>query len=104
MLKEIVELIAGNTTLLLVVFAIFLVIAYKLIKIAMRVFVIALLSLLFPLILKFVFKINVPITPNSMLWFAITGVGLYVVYGALLSGLKILKVFFSALSHKKGKK
>ena len=91
----------GNMIVLLIVFVIFIVVAYKVFRIIMRTVVIAVLAALFPFIADYFFNMNIPINMNSILWFVITAVGLYFVYFFVRGGYKLVHFAFGGKKKKK---
>lgn len=77
---------------LFILFVVFIVIAYKLMVIAARAFVVAVVASLFPLFLNRVLGLAVEVSLSSMLFWALIGVGLYLAYELISFLYKTSKV------------
>lgn len=95
-----------NSVLLIVIFLIFIILAYKLFQTMIRAVIVGVIAAAFPFVANY-FGFSVPITLNSILWFAITGVVLFLAYSFISGGIKIVKIVltpFKWLFRKKEKK
>ncbi len=95
-----------NSIFLLIVFFVFLILAYKLFQTVMKAIIVGVIAAAFPFVAN-MFGFSIPITLNSILWFAIFGVVLYFAYAFISGGVKIIKLIFSpfkVLFRKKEKK
>jgi hypothetical protein len=87
------EFLADQSILIFfVVFVIFIVIAYKLVKFLFKAFIIGLVAALFPIAGNLVFGLDIQITLFNIIWFAGTGIGLFLLYSIVKMGWKFLKV------------
>jgi len=75
-----------------VLFFLFIIIAYKVVKMLIRAAMIALISGAFPLFSNAFLGTAIPITVGNILWFATTGVEVYFVYSILVGMGKIAEV------------
>jgi len=100
------QLQQANTLLLFIVFFIFLILAYKLFQTVVKALIVGVIAAAFPFVANML-GFSVPITLNSILWFAIFGVVLYFAYAFISGGVKIIKIIlspFKALFRRKEKK
>lgn len=97
-LKMFVE-IAGNEVFLLFLFAAFVIILFKIFKLATEIIAVAVISALFPIFLTSILKIHMALTPNTFLFFIVLGIGLLLLYkaiGIISAPFKILKAVFTS--------
>jgi hypothetical protein len=78
-----------NTALLMVVFLVFIVIAYKVFQALIKGFIFGVISASFPIVANLM-GMDVPLTLNSIIWFAILGVTAYLLYASVTGGAKIM--------------
>jgi hypothetical protein len=96
-----------DSTFLMIIFFIFIILAYKVFQTVMKAVIIGVIAASFPFIANMFLGFNVPITINSILWFAITGVIMYFAYSFISGGVKIVKLVlkpFNWMFKKKDKK
>jgi len=96
-----------NMLLFFAIFIIFTIIAYKLVKFVFKVLMIGLVAALFPVIGSMFFGLNIAVNLSNMIWFAVTGMGLFIAYSAVRMGWKAIKLALSPLKlfrRKGGKK
>ncbi len=78
-------------------FFLFILLAYKVVKMLVRALIIAVLSGLFPVFANMFLGMSIPVTIDSVLWYAMTGAEIYFVYHIIVSfgklGDMILKPF-----------
>jgi len=87
------EFLADQSILMFFVFfIIFIAIAYKLVKFLFKAFIIGLMAAIFPIVGNLFLGLNIDITLFNIMWFAVTGVGLFVLYGVVRTGWKFLKI------------
>jgi hypothetical protein len=86
-----------NVLLFFAIFIIFTVIAYKLVKFLFKTFLIGLVAAMFPVIGSMVLGLSIPVNLYNMIWFAVTGMGLFIAYSAVRTGWKFIKLAFSPL-------
>lgn len=100
------EFLGGEQSvwLFFAVFIIFTIIAYKLVKFVFKTFMIGLVAALFPVFANLFFGWGIPINLSSMLWFAFTGMGFFILYTIARLGVKGIKVAVSPLKLLKRKK
>ena len=84
-----------SLVLFFVIFVIFIIIAYKLFKFLFKAFLIGLVAALFPIFGNLLFGLNMEISLFNIFWFAVTGVGLFLLYTALKIVWKFLKTMTS---------
>ncbi len=77
-----------NTVVLLAVFLVFIVLAYKIFQALIKAFIVGVIAATFPVVANLM-GMNVPLTLSSVMWFAIFGVAAYLMYATLSGGAKI---------------
>jgi len=87
-----------------VLFFLFIIIAYKVVKMLIRAAMIALISGAFPLFSNAFLGTAIPITVGNVLWFATTGVEVYFVYSILVGMGKIADVLSKPFRRGGGKR
>ncbi|MCD6495664.1 MAG: hypothetical protein J7K54_00150 [Candidatus Aenigmarchaeota archaeon] len=85
-------------------FFLFILVAYKVVKMLIRALVIAVLSGLFPVIGNLFFGMNIPVTIDNIIWFAMTGVEIYFVYHIIVDIGKLAEIFMKPFRRGKVKK
>lgn len=88
------QLLQLNTMLLFVVLFLLIIIAYKLFKYLMRVFITGMAFAFFPIIANLI-GIPVPLTFQSVMWSALFGIMAYLAYSVMHTGLKIVSIVLS---------
>ncbi len=91
----------------LAIMIVFIIVAYKLVKILAKAAIIGLVAALFPIFGNYFLGLEIPITLFNILWFGVTGIGLFFLYTILRTGWKALKLIlapFKALFRGKKKK
>jgi hypothetical protein len=78
-----------NTVLLLAVFLVFIVLAYKVFQALIKAFIVGVIAATFPVVANLM-GMNVPLTISNVVWFAIFGVAAYLLYATISSGAKIV--------------
>ena len=87
------EFLADQSILIFfALFVIFIVIAYKLFKFVFKAFLIGLVAAMFPVAGNLLFGLEIEITLFNIIWFAVTGIGLFVLYTIVKMGWKFLRV------------
>ncbi len=87
------EFLAEQSVLIFfIIFIIFIVIAYKLVKFLFKAFIVGLVAALFPIAGNLVFGLNIDINLFNIIWFAGTGILLFVLYSIIKMGWKFLKL------------
>ncbi len=96
----------GQTDVIMffVIFVIFIMIAYKLVKFVFKAFMIGLVAALFPIFGNLLFDLGIEISLFNMFWFALTGIGLFILYSILKAGWKFLKMLTWPFRRARGKK
>ena len=79
------------------VFVIFTILAYKLVKFVFKALMLGLVAAMFPVVGNMVLGMSIEITLYNMVWFALTGIGLFVAYSAVRMGWKFVKLLLSPL-------
>ena len=97
------EVLQLHPILIAIFLVIIIVIAFKVLKFAMRAVLTGICFSLFPIAATFL-GFSFPITLQSLLWFAIFGVIVYLAYHTLVSGYKIMKIALSPFSKLGAKK
>jgi len=87
-----------------VIFVIFIVIAYKLVKFVFKAFMIGLVAALFPIFGNLLFDLGIEISLFNIFWFALTGIGLFILYSLLKTGWKFLKILIWPFRKARSKK
>ena len=75
-----------------VIFIIFIVIAYKLVKFLFKAFIIGLVAALFPVVGNIFLGIDIQISLLNIMWFAVTGICLFLLYSIIKMGWRFLKL------------
>ena len=75
-----------------VIFIIFIVIAYKLVKFLFKAFIIGLVAALFPIVGNLFLGLDIQISLFNIIWFAATGIGLFILYSIIKMGWRFLKL------------
>lgn len=84
-------------------FFLFIIVAYKVVKILFRALLIAAISGSFPIVANVFFNIPIPITIANILWFAMLGAEVFFVYHILVSIGKFAELITKPFG-RKGKK
>lgn len=84
----------GQTDIVIffVIFVIFIVIAYKLMKFVFKAFMVGLVAALFPIFGNLFFGLGIDISLFNIFWFALTGICLFILYSIIKTGWKFLKM------------
>ncbi len=77
-----------NTVILLAVFLVFIVLAYKIFQALIKAFIVGVIAATFPVVASLA-GMDVPLTISSVIWFAIFGVAAYLLYATISGGAKI---------------
>lgn len=85
-----VKLSQVNTALLMVVFVVFIVLAYKVFQALIKAFIVGVIAASFPIVANLM-GMNVPLTISSVVWFAILGVTAFLMYATITGGIKIVR-------------
>jgi hypothetical protein len=93
---------SGGVAVILVLFIVFLFLAYKVFKVLVKTVVIAVIAGVFPLVARYIFGMDIPVSFDSILWFVITAIALYFIYCIAHSFWKMVHMAF--LGGKKEKK
>jgi hypothetical protein len=84
-----------NIIIFFAIFIIFTVLAYKLVKFLFKAFIIGLVAAMFPVVGNMVFGLSIDINLYNMVWFAVTAMGLFVLYSAVRMGWKAVRLALS---------
>jgi hypothetical protein len=90
--------------LFFLLFFLFIIVAYKVVKLLLRALLIAVMGGLFPIFANMFLGMSIPITLGNILWFAMTGVEIYFVYVILCGIGKIAELISKPFSRGKTKK
>jgi hypothetical protein len=90
--------------LFFLLFFLFILVAYKVVKFLIRALIIAVVAGVFPIFANRFLGMAIPITLQNVVWFAITGVEIYFVYVILCSIGKLAEIVMKPFSGKKTKK
>lgn len=93
-----------NIWLFFILFFLFIIIAYKVVKVLIRAAIIAAVSGFFPIFANMFLGTSIPITLQSILWFAMTGVEIFFVYHILVSIGKVAEIISKPFKKGKTKK
>ena len=80
---------------LLAIMVVFIFLAYKIVKILAKAAIIGLLAALFPVFANYFLGAGIPITLYNIMWFAVTGIGLFMAYSVIRGGWKAVKLILS---------
>ena len=87
------EIAQTNTVLLLIVFFVFILLAYKVFKMLLKAAIIGVISMFFPIFTYLVGFTN-SVTISQVLWFGIAGISLFFVYSVVSGGIKLISWIF----------
>ena len=94
-LEFVIEFLKGlsqlNTVLLMAIFLVFIVFAYKVFQALIKAFIVGVIAATFPVVANLI-GMNVPLTINSVIWFAIFGVTGFLLYASITGGVKIIRM------------
>ncbi len=88
------QMLQLDTMSLFIVLFLLIIIAYKLFKYLMKVFMTGMVFALFPIIANLI-GIPVPLTFQSVMWSALFGIMAYLVYSMARMGLKVVSIVLS---------
>ncbi|MBN2042388.1 MAG: hypothetical protein JW754_01125 [Candidatus Aenigmarchaeota archaeon] len=80
---------------LLAIMVVFIFLAYKIVKMLAKAAIIGLLAALFPVFANYFLGTEIPITLYNIIWFAVTGIGLFLVYSVVRGGWKVVRLILS---------
>ncbi len=92
-----------NIWLFFVLFFLFIIVAYKVVKLIVRAAIVAAISGAFPFIANAFLGMSIPITFTNILWFAMTGLEIFFVYHILVGIGTIAELISKPFSRKKTK-
>ncbi len=99
------EFLADQSVLVFfVIFIIFIVIAFKVVKFLFKAFMIGLVAAIFPIVGNLFLGFNIEISLFNIIWFAVTGIGLFLLYSVLRTGWRALSWVRRPTKRKKGTK
>jgi len=84
-------------------FFLFILIAYKVVKLLVRALIVAVLAGFFPVFGNMVLGMSIPMTLDSIIWFAMTGVEIFFVYHIIVSIGQLGEIFMKPFKGKKVK-
>jgi hypothetical protein len=84
-----------NLLLFFALFFIFIILAYKVVKLLVRALIVAVIAGLFPFFANMFLGMSIPITIGNVIWFSMTGVEIFFVYTILMSIGKIASIITS---------
>jgi hypothetical protein len=93
-----------NVWLFFVLFFLFILIAYRVVKVLIRAAMIAVVAGLFPFFGNMFLGLSIPINLENILWFAITGVEMYFVYHLLVNIGKLAEIITKPFKRDKTRK
>ena len=82
----------------------FMLVAYKVVKLLVRALIVAVIAGLFPVFANMFLGMSIPVTIDSILWFAMTGAEIFFVYHILVSLGKIGEILTKPFGRGKVKK
>ena len=83
----------GNTYFLLIIFFLFILIAYKIFKTLLKAVIVGIISGFFP-VFAYLTGMTETVTLNQMIWFGLAGISLFFIYTAVSGGVKIISWIF----------
>jgi len=93
-----------NLFVFFILFFLFILVAYKAVKVLVRGLIIAVIAGLFPIFANMFLGTSIPTTPQNLLWFAITGAEIYFVYYILVSIGALAELIMRPFKREKTKK
>lgn len=100
LIEKVALFLQTNSLITFIIFAIALFILYKIVTLAFRIFLVVIAGLAFPLVMNFFFGWNIPITLNTLLFYATSAVVLYLLAVFLKGVGKALKFITTPLRKK----
>ena len=87
--------------LFFLLFLVFILLAYRVLKLLMRAAFVAVIAGLFPVFGNMFLGLSIPVTLNSIIWFAMMGLEIYFVYHILVSIGKLAEIITKPFKRKK---
>jgi len=84
-------------------FFLFILIAYKVVKLLVRALIVTVLAGFFPVFANMVLGMSIPITLDSIIWFAMTGAEIFFVYHIIVSIGQLGEILMKPFKGKKVK-
>ncbi len=84
-------------------FFLFILLAYKVVKLLVRALIVTVLAGFFPVFANMVLGMSIPITLDNIIWFAMTGAEIFFVYHILVSMGQLGEILMKPFSRKKVK-
>ncbi len=100
LIEKVFLFLQTNSLITLIIFAIALFILYRIVTLAFRIFLVVIAGLAFPFVMNFFFGWNIPITVNTLLFYATSAVVLYLLAVFLKGVGKTLKFITAPLRKK----
>lgn len=94
----------GNMILFLIIFFVFIILAYKVFKFVIRIVIVGAIGAVFPFFANHYLGMGIAITFQNVLEFALLAIASYLVYHIVYTILKVLSAFFSLFRKKKKEK
>lgn len=95
---------APNVWIFFLLFFLFIIVAYRVVRVLIRAAIIAIISGFFPIFSNMFLGTSIPINIQNILWFAMTGAEIYFVYHILVSLGKVAELVSKPFSRGKTKK
>lgn len=87
-----------DTSLMSLALIIFIIVAYTALKVLKNTIIVAIIAASFPVVLNIAFGFQIQITTEILLFYAVSGVSLYLLYEALSLLYRTSKIFFALIS------
>ncbi len=87
------ELSQIHIILLMAVFLVFIAFAYKAFQVLIKGFMVGVISASFPVIATLL-GLDVPLTINNIVWFAILGVSSFLLYHTMSGGVRMMRLIY----------
>jgi len=95
LVSDVLNLLMGlDTILLFIILFIGIILAFKIFKYLVRVFITGAVFAVFPIVAN-IMGMNIPLTFDSIIWSAIFGIVLYMLYTSVMTGTKLINKIMS---------
>lgn len=87
-----------DTSMMSLALIIFIIVAYTALKVLKNTIIVAIIAASFPLVLNTFFGFYIQITPEILLFYAVSGVSMYLLYEMIALLYRTSKIFFTLIS------
>lgn len=86
-----------DASLMSLALIIFIIVAYTALKVLKNTIIVAIIAASFPVVLKVAFGFQIQITPEILMFYAVSGVSMYLLYEVLALLYRTSKIFFALI-------